>query len=196
LKDVKGRLFERKNNYFIKLLNNPNILKKKDIMENLFDQFTFKLNKDLIGYLYNPMNLPDASMGHSMYFDSSMSNGSPSATDQQHHYQNDFNNLSENTHNNITDNNYTSGENVDNNAGASCNANGDHEIKDLSKMSTMEDYSDYEDEVDGHVPCYMANQQESGISPIDSTTAEILPSSSPTGTESTMGSIFKSKIFI
>jgi hypothetical protein len=154
IKETKKRNFEKKNNYFINLLKNPTALKDRKIFEELSERFLFTFNKYLTSFLYNP-----GGVGNQSPSLMSLDEGSNQITDES-----------------VNDTIASSNVNMD--AEPICNA--EREIKDLSKLSTMDDYSDFEDEL----PCY----QQDGAS-------NDFPSAGPAG-ETNIGPTFKSNLFL
>lgn len=51
VKELKGRMWERKNRIFLKILKNPDILKDKNIIQKNFNNFTLLFNRTFYKYL-------------------------------------------------------------------------------------------------------------------------------------------------
>jgi hypothetical protein len=165
LKEVK-RNFERKNNYFTNLLKNPSALKDRNVFEELQERFLFTFNKLLTNFLYNPMDL---------------GNQSPSTLSSviDENTTGSTNNIN---FDNVIINSNDTGPSTNLDAEPICNA--EREIKDLSKLSTMEEYSDFEDDVENHLPCYLQDGASNDF-----------PSAGPAGV-SDIGAAFKRIIFL
>jgi hypothetical protein len=190
IKEVKARNFERKNAYFINILKNPHILRNKNIFEDLYERFIFKLNKDITNFLFNPV-MPNQSAATMFYDNSSNSNsnlfmennGDNTEAQPQAQAQIDVDSQSSQSQMD-TSNNHNNANNQDDNCGR------EEEIKDLSKLSTMEEYSDFEEDVEAYTPCNV----NSGDNAIASTTNEFSVTQSPA--VSGTSSAFKSKFLI
>jgi hypothetical protein len=178
------RNWERKNQTFLKLLKNPDILKDKNVFAKNKEDFMLELNRALYKYLYeynskNHQNLLDDQLSNISHADSSVIKERSSSDFNESQFglnnnfnesssiliseagrplinniANSFNNLQNRKQNNFDLNFPQINVNQNNNNMSCTNNNQNHDdIKDISQLSTKEEFSDFEEEIENHQAC-------------------------------------------
>lgn len=160
LKETRRRNWKRKEKVFIKLINNPNILKNKNILDSNYEPFIIELVRELYNFLVegisfdqmegtlHNMNTASRKTSESILEGESYSipsNGQRGMVDLDEFDQRQNTPLTQDQYDNI-------GNIQENQPNDQCDA--EQDIQNLSQFSTKEEFSDFEEEIAEHEACH------------------------------------------
>jgi len=152
VKEIKKENWEKKNKFFMQLINNPKIiLKRGDLQKKYYDQYSYELEKAIRNFLHDDNEIDDASSKeiHMMNNSISMSNSNLAFNHLFSSSSIDLDALIKNNNNNNIEEEIEINTNKPKNEikkEKSVDEEGKEDL-DIENFSTKEEFSDFEDEI-------------------------------------------------
>ena len=151
VKEIKKENWEKKNKFFMQLINNPKIiLKRGDLQKKYYDQYSYELEKAIRNFLHDDNEIDDASSKemHIMNNSISMSNSNLAFNHLFSSSSIDLDALIKNNNNNIEEEIEINTNKPKNEIKKEKSVDGEgKEDLDIENFSTKEEFSDFEDEI-------------------------------------------------